>query len=41
MVYSGALGTLIREKKVKSEISCQIPFKEVVSLFLLIIKDLY
>jgi hypothetical protein len=28
MVYSGAGGTLIHEKKMRSKISCQTPFKE-------------
>ncbi len=27
MVYSGALGTLIYEKNLKSKISCKTPFK--------------
>jgi hypothetical protein len=27
MEYSGARGTLIHEKKLKSKISCQTPFK--------------
>jgi hypothetical protein len=27
MVYSGARGTLIYEKNLKSKISCQTPFK--------------
>ncbi len=27
MEYSGAQGTLIHEKKLKSKISCQTPFK--------------
>jgi hypothetical protein len=32
MVYSGARGTLIHEKKLKSKISCQTPFKGTVTL---------
>jgi hypothetical protein len=28
--YSGARGTLIHEKKLKSKISCQTPFKGIV-----------
>jgi hypothetical protein len=31
MIYSEARGTLIYEKNLKSKISCQTPFKEIVT----------
>ncbi len=34
MDYSGAQGTLIHEKKLRSKISCQTPFNPAFTLFL-------
>jgi hypothetical protein len=36
MVYSGARGTLIYEKNLKSKFSCQTPFKDDVTVILIL-----
>ncbi len=40
MGYSGAQGTLIYEKNLKSKISCQTPFNKLIAITLMLIENI-